>query len=102
MEDDKEEEVACLITTQSARLSRAKDNRRSRGVKVRFSRPWRDCNYAQEGDSRSCSATFGNTSLRFCPDYVSYRERLTDFENSDGIESRCVSEQIFKKVKFIM
>lgn len=50
MEDDKEEEVACLITTQSARLSRAKDNRRSRGVKVRFSRPWRDCNYAQEGD----------------------------------------------------
>ena len=102
MEDDKEEEVACLITTQSARLSRAKDNRRSRGVKVRFSRPWRDCNYAQEGDSRSCSATFGNTSLRFCPDYVSYRERLTDFENSDGIEWRCVSEQIFKKVKFII
>lgn len=51
MEDDKEEEAACLITTQSARLSRAKDNRRSRGIKVRFSRPWRGRNYAQESDS---------------------------------------------------
>lgn len=62
-------------------------------------RPWRGCNYAQEGDSLFCSATFGNTSLRFCPGCVSYA-RLTGFERWDRTER--VSEQIFfKKRRFV-
>lgn len=99
MEDDKEEK-ACLITMQSARLSRAEDNRRSRRIKVRFSRPWRGCNYAQESDSllfrhfRKHVVTF-LPGLRFLP----RGERLTDFERAEQRWDRVEIEYLNKFLK---